>query len=87
MSELDKDGESNEELVIFLTMMSQTRNCLPETPVIIDKPAPPLNTIYRTFSVNPQTGERKLISESHDGAGYEGYKDGTGYNYGYIIDQ
>ena len=39
-------------------------------PVIIDKPAPSMETIYRTFSVNPVTGEKKLISESRDGNDY-----------------
>ena len=47
-----------------MTMMSQQQNCLPQKPIIINQPAPPVETIYRTFSVNPLTGERTLISES-----------------------
>ena len=54
------------ELIIFMTMMSQQKSCLPTEPIIIDKPAPPIEVIYRTFAIDPVTGKRTLISESND---------------------
>lgn len=61
---LMKDNQSNEELIVFMTMMSQQKSCLIQRPAIISQKAPPVETIYRTFSVDPITGERTLISES-----------------------
>ena len=67
---LMKDGESNEELIIFMTMMSQQKSCLPTEPIIIDKPAPAIEVIYRTFAIDPVTGKRTLVSESNDPSEY-----------------
>ena len=58
------------ELIIFMTMMSQQKSCLPTEPIIIDKPAPPIEVIYRTFAIDPVTGKRTLISESNDPVEY-----------------
>ena len=58
------------ELIIFMTMMSQQKSCLPTEPIIIDKPAPPIEVIYRTFAIDPVTGKRTLISESNDPSEY-----------------
>jgi len=57
---LMRDNQSNEELIIFMTMMSQQQNCLPHQPAIVNQPAPPMETVYRTFSVNPVTGEKNF---------------------------
>lgn len=53
-----------------MTMMSQQKSCLPTEPIIIDKPAPPMEVIYRTFAIDPVTGKRTLISESNDATEY-----------------
>ena len=53
-----------------MTMMSQQKSCLPTEPIIIDKPAPAIEVIYRTFAIDPVTGKRTLVSESNDPSEY-----------------
>jgi len=62
---LMKDDTSNEQLIIFMTMLSQQPSCVPQTaPVIITQPLPEpvVETIYREFKVDTVTGEKTLVS-------------------------
>ena len=70
------DSDSNNENLLFFMMMSQNTQCLPvdpieipvQVPVVIQTPEEPITTIYRTWKVDPVTGERTLVAEGEDAA-------------------
>lgn len=64
---LMKDDANNEQLIIFMTMLSQQPSCLPKREQVIIKnplPEPVVETLYREFRVDTKTGEKTLIRTS-----------------------
>lgn len=65
---LMKDDSSNEQLIMFMTMLSQQPNCIPAPaqPVVITRPLPEpvVETIYREFKIDNQTGQKQLVRTS-----------------------
>jgi len=65
---LMKDNANNEQLIVFMTMMGQQPDCLPRRQeVVITQPLPEpvVETIFREFKVDAETGERTLVRTSN----------------------
>ena len=55
---------NNEELIIFMSMMSQLENCnIGPKPIYITKPLPEpvMKTIYKDYFIHPETGKSVLF--------------------------
>lgn len=61
---LMKDESNNEDLIIFMSMMSQLENCnSAPNPIYITQtlPEPVVKTVYKNYMIDPVTGEKRYI--------------------------
>lgn len=66
----DDSDDNNESLIFFMMMNQNKQRCepvyvyepAPAAPVIVRQPQT-VETVFRTWQVNPQTGERTLVNE------------------------